>query len=286
MFLSKGRRYLETLIFVAGWMALGLFLHPYLLQWLPSTDLFQNQAYLLLGVPLAIIFQRIVRAQPVVSAWVAEAKEFRLDRSGFLIAFLLVVIPIPFLYQKISEGNSGWILVGVICLIGSLPAAFAVRNFKKSKLKELLLCVAVAGTLGCLILFGRLYYSRQLTLVPSFSILILFFNYLVIQFNMSFIVEEVVFRGVLDSHLYRSGETGSWFSAIFLSVLWGLWHLPFFMFVGVQGGNLLAAGIFYAVNCAFIGVPMSLYWRRSGNLIVPAMAHVFIDAVSYLFIKV
>jgi membrane protease YdiL (CAAX protease family) len=28
-----------------------------------------------------------------------------------------------------------------------------------------------------------------------------------------------------------------------------------------------------------IGVPLSIYWRRSGNLAVPAFTHAFIDSV-------
>jgi membrane protease YdiL (CAAX protease family) len=28
-----------------------------------------------------------------------------------------------------------------------------------------------------------------------------------------------------------------------------------------------------------IGIPLSIYWRKSGNLAVPAFTHAFIDAV-------
>jgi membrane protease YdiL (CAAX protease family) len=34
-----------------------------------------------------------------------------------------------------------------------------------------------------------------------------------------------------------------------------------------------------------IGVPLSLYWRRSGNLAVPTTAHAFIDAVRNMLLS-
>jgi membrane protease YdiL (CAAX protease family) len=67
-----------------------------------------------------------------------------------------------------------------------------------------------------------------------------------------------------------------WPTALYVSVLWGLWHLP----IAGGGGQPLAATVaqLLVVHCA-IGVPLSLGWRRTGNLAVPALAHALIDAV-------
>lgn len=48
---------------------------------------------------------------------------------------------------------------------------------------------------------------------------------------VSFALEEVAFRGCLDSHVYRPRSNGQasgppWLSAIFVFALWGVWHLP------------------------------------------------------------
>jgi membrane protease YdiL (CAAX protease family) len=89
-------------------------------------------------------------------------------------------------------------------------------------------------------------------------------------------MEEVAFRGALDSHVRHPGE-GSGFatraygfaSAVYVSALWGLWHHPV---VPGPVWELLPAQV-------FMGPILSLFWRRSGNLMVPAFAHALNDAV-------
>jgi membrane protease YdiL (CAAX protease family) len=71
------------------------------------------------------------------------------------------------------------------------------------------------------------------------------------------------------------GESKGFLSALFVSALWGLWHLP----VALGQVPLLAlVPQLLAMHCA-IGVPLSIYWRRSGNLFVTGSAHALIDAV-------
>jgi membrane protease YdiL (CAAX protease family) len=83
-------------------------------------------------------------------------------------------------------------------------------------------------------------------------------------------VEEVAFRGALDSHVRHPGEGGGStiraygvVSAFFISVLWGLWHYPILPQVPIW--QLLPAQVAMARS--------SLFWRRSGNLMVPGFAH-------------
>ncbi len=92
-----------------------------------------------------------------------------------------------------------------------------------------------------------------------------------------FVLEEVVFRGALDSHVFQPGDKGQWWTAIFISTLWGWWHLPI---AGVAGIQRLVT-LLFLLPCVHIavGVFFSLSWRRSGNLAVPATIHAFIDAV-------
>jgi membrane protease YdiL (CAAX protease family) len=56
--------------------------------------------------------------------------------------------------------------------------------------------------------------------------------------------------------------------------MWGWWHLP------IMPASVLGAGMFvFPITHAIIGVPFSLFWRRSGNLLVPAAVHALIDAI-------
>ena len=92
-----------------------------------------------------------------------------------------------------------------------------------------------------------------------------------------FLLEEVWFRGVLDSHLHRPRAPHGAISAIYVSALWGLWHLPLSETHGPQ--ELLATTISLLAVHISIGVLLSWAWRRSGNLLVPGIAHALIDAV-------
>ena len=100
-------------------------------------------------------------------------------------------------------------------------------------------------------------------------------------FTVCFTLEEVAFRGALDSHLYRSPSNGrasssSWLSAIFLSALWGIWHLPT---LPTPSAPAFAAAIpALIIIHTLVGVPLSFCWRGSGTLVLPAAAHALIDA--------
>jgi membrane protease YdiL (CAAX protease family) len=95
-------------------------------------------------------------------------------------------------------------------------------------------------------------------------------------------MEEVFFRGVLDTYL-RQGEEGiGWLSAIFLSALWGLWHLPI---VHPLQPLALIITVLLIFQIA-IGVPLSIWWRRSGNLTVPGTTHALLDTIRNVLIGV
>jgi membrane protease YdiL (CAAX protease family) len=86
----------------------------------------------------------------------------------------------------------------------------------------------------------------------------------------------------LDAHLHHPGEYRPVFSAVFVSALWGLWHLPLLSFTSVGGFIVLALRV--VLGHVVVGVFLSFGWRRSGNLGVPAIVHAFIDAVRNTFL--
>jgi hypothetical protein len=50
-------------------------------------------AYLLLGVPLVVLFQLVIRRQPLRSLWARDAASFRLGLVWAVIAALLILTP-------------------------------------------------------------------------------------------------------------------------------------------------------------------------------------------------
>jgi membrane protease YdiL (CAAX protease family) len=92
-----------------------------------------------------------------------------------------------------------------------------------------------------------------------------------------FLLEEVWFRGVLDSHLHRPGEARGAFSAVYVSALWGIWHYPITGPHHLQ--DLLPTLVSLLVVHIAIGTLLSRAWRRSGNLLVPGSVHALIDAI-------
>jgi hypothetical protein len=75
------RKYIKVLTFVLVWMAAGWIFH------------LGVYAYLLLGVPLVVVFQLFIGRQPLRHLWVRDATSFRLGLIGILLAALLILIP-------------------------------------------------------------------------------------------------------------------------------------------------------------------------------------------------
>lgn len=89
-----------------------------------------------------------------------------------------------------------------------------------------------------------------------------------------FVMEEVLFRGLIDTYLHGSTPGGDRESALYGSALWGLWHLPVaFLALGV-----LTIPYLVIVHTT-IGYFMVTAWRRTGNLAAPGVAHAVIDAL-------
>ena len=78
---ARPRRLLEGFGFVAVWVALG-YLFP-----------LNDETYLLMGIPLTVGFQILVRRRPLRELWVREASHFSLDKRGLLMAAVLVATP-------------------------------------------------------------------------------------------------------------------------------------------------------------------------------------------------
>jgi membrane protease YdiL (CAAX protease family) len=282
--MSQIVRAFHVVLFIAVWMSLGWLFH------------LNAYAYLLVGIPLSIAFQKFVCRQPLRSCWVRDSAPIRLDRLTTLITIALLIVPVTDLFRHWPKAAWSLRLYFLACIFGAFGAGFALRHFTKLAAKSLLLCLATAGSFGCALMllgaFLKQHFRHQLLpLQISHHPALLFGDQFLLLFPVCFVVEEVVFRGVLDSHLHQPQDSDSWLSpkswlsAAFLSILWGWWHLPILL-AHQSASKIMAMFILTPVVTLVPGIAYSLCWRRSGNLAVPATVHALIDAVRNVFLGV
>ncbi|HKW29834.1 MAG TPA: CPBP family intramembrane glutamic endopeptidase [Verrucomicrobiae bacterium] len=265
-------RCIQVVVLVGLWMAVG---------WLFHLD---GDTYLVVGVPLVMIFQLVVRKKPLVTLWIRDAESFRLSVVGIILGLGLAILPTVRLIQTcrlaFPLSHTPEILWYVCCIVGAFGAAFGFCRFTKRTWKELGFCMLTAGAigsgtmlLGAFIRWAMPHKPILLTGAMAMTGIQSFLLYV----PVCFVLEEVVFRGALDSHVFQPGDQGQWWTAIFVSTLWAWWHLPIAGVTGIP--QLMRLIVLLPCIHVAVGFFFSLSWRRSGNLAVPATVHAFIDAV-------
>jgi membrane protease YdiL (CAAX protease family) len=259
---KRPRRVVEITAFVAVWVGLGELL-----------DMNPN-IYLVFGIPLTAGFQLYIARRPIHELWVRHADRFALTREDLMLAALLAIVPaISLVIDLRNDGGLPIYLWDLVALCAAVPCAWALRQFVPRTRRYLLFCLATAGPIGLFWLVGVDFldnaFFHRATDEPSFDLLV-FVQYLFLYLPSLFLLEEVVFRGALDSHVQHHGEHHELLTAIYVSVLWGLWHYP------VRGAETVIALI---LVMGTTGIFLSLYWRRSGNLGVSGGTHAFVDSV-------
>lgn len=230
--------------------------------------------YLLLGVPLTAGFQLLVRRLPLRELFAGNTARFALSRRGVVLAAGLAAAPGYFAAQAAAAGE--WTLLGwnLAAVAGAVAASFSLRaGTVLAALRSAALPIAV-GASGMATVFGIVHLATG-TPLPAMAALAAVAKYTALYFPATFLLEEVTFRGALDAHVHHEGEARGWQSAVFVSALWGLWHLP------VSTVHLpvpLVVAELVVVH-VLLGVPLSFAWRRSRNLAGPALAHAVNDAV-------
>jgi len=278
---NQFERCLHGVALVGIWMAMG---------WLFHLD---PNSYLVVGVPLVVAFQLLVCKKPLAALWIRDANRFRLSTRGVVLGLGLVILPAVKLFQTFSlaswPSHTPEILWYACCIIGAFGAAFGFCHFTKQTGKELGFCAGTAGTIGCLTMLltftARLVVKHMHHTPVSFTWtnVLAGLESFVLYVPVCFVLEEVVFRGAIDSHVFQLGDKGQWWTAFFVSTLWGWWHLPTVDFKGIV--QLLTLIVVLPCIHIAVGVFLSLSWRRSGNLAVPATVHAFIDAVRNMLLQ-
>jgi len=262
---DRARRTLEVTAAVAVWIAVGLAFHMTV------------SAYQLTGLVLIVLFQIVVRRQPLRALWVRDAPEFWLDARGWLLAALLALCPLFHVVKDVRTGATVLrTLAHLVGVAGAFPAAYALRKFQPATARALLGCLAIPGVVGILMQSAGAIASHTLAHRTLSERLWVGVDSFFLYIPIVFVFEEVSFRGALDSHIHHQGEPHGWLTALWVSILWGLWHVPVTLGMSPSLPRLLANNV---IVCCIIGVPFSLWWRRCGNLAVPGVTHALIDAV-------
>jgi len=256
-------RILVAMLAVGIWMAAGWIFH------------LSPNAYLVVGIPYVFLFQHFVARRPLAELWLRAPSPRGLPFWVLPVAAAFMALPLRFLAMR-------WDLAGwpVRCwmmgaALGALPLGWAIFNLRAPALRCLALCFATAGVWGVVAFSGFSAWHHHGVHFHDHA-WAGFGSSLALYLPVSFVMEEVFFRGALDSFVQRPGDRDYWLTAAFISVLWGWWHLPI---TGIKTLPQLAfLAVFFPLFHLPFGVLFSHYWRRSGNLLVPASVHAFIDA--------
>ena len=271
------RRWVEALAFVGVWIAAGELLGMSI------------NAYLLFGIPLTATFQLFVRKRPIKDLWVRGGPGLSLRIVSLKLAIPLALVPFVDLVLFVVKGQGvDYICYALAAVVGAGAAAYALGQFRRETWRYLGLCLATAGLLGLLAGSGprmiAAWYDGS-TAQPTGGGLkpdaLVGIESLLLYIPALFMIEEVAFRGAIDSHVRPLGEWHGFgstvygiASAIVVSALWGLWHYPIVPHASV----IQVIAILFLLQVA-TGPFLSLFWRRSGNLMVPAFVHALIDSV-------
>jgi membrane protease YdiL (CAAX protease family) len=272
----RSRRIAEGVAFVVVWVAIGFIFD------LGETANRQS-IYLVIGIPLTIVFQLFVRRRPLQELWVRNGP--KLERRAVFVPLVVVLLVVPvYLFVRDVNDGAGFVLYDLALLVGAVGAGCAVKQFVDATWRDLAQCLLTAGLIGTL---AALDIYANVTAAHPFGspfdapALRDFFVSLGTYIAAVFVVEEVWFRGALDSHVHLPGESHGVLSAALVSLLWSWWHLPL-----AAGQGVIKSVFTLPIVMVPMGIFLSIYWRRSGNLAVPGFTHALSDTVRNVLVGV
>jgi membrane protease YdiL (CAAX protease family) len=231
------------------------------------------EAYLLLGIPITIGFQTLVVRRPLRSLWLLQAPPMTFTPRSIAAAVVLTIAPAIVAVGGVRDGDLALVGWGLAAMVGAIGAVYALRVMDRDAVRltirttlitsAVLVGVMVAYRLATGGFNGNLAAALTTTMISLLTYL-----------PVVFVMEEVLFRGLIDTYLHGSTPGPDRASAFYGSALWGLWHLPVaFLALGV-----LTIPYLVVVHTA-MGYFMVTAWRRTGNLAAPGVSHAVIDAL-------
>ncbi len=254
------RAAIATLV-IGGYMALGFAFR------------LSAEGYLLVGIPITVAFQVLVVRQPLRALWLRATPPMTFTRRSTLAVVVVAIAPTALVVRGVRDGNPVLAAYGLAAIVGAIGAVYAMRVMDREAVRSTVRTTLITGTIlvGMMVVFRIASggFNRNLMAAVATAVISV-----ATYVPVVFVMEEVLFRGLLDTYLHGSTPGPDRASAVYGSALWGLWHLPVaFISLGV-----LTIPYLVAVHTA-LGFFLVTSWRRTGNLAAPGMAHAVTDAL-------
>lgn len=271
------RRSFLAMLLVALWCGIGFAMH------------LQQAAYLLIGIPLAPVFQRWIAGKPMRAAWIFDAGRLRWGWPTWLAGLVLAAGP-SWLMSSEFRSRSGqpldalyvlWCLAAVVGVFLGVATVRARSGAAFLRVIPFMIACFITSTLP--LTYEKIsLHAGRLELPSAHMSLALALATVPTLFGIAFLSEEVTFRGMLDPYLraVARGPTQEFASALVGSALWGAWHLPIMNeVVQPDPGNVMRL---FALHIG-VGVPLCYLARLSGTLAPSSIVHALVDTTRDAF---
>jgi membrane protease YdiL (CAAX protease family) len=229
--------------------------------------------YLLLGIPITVAFQLLVARRPLRALWLRDAPAIRFTTRSVLAVIVVGVAPVTIAIGGIRDGDIVLATYGFAAMIGAVGAVYTLRAMTRDAARATVRASLINGAIlvAVMVVFRVISGGFHGNLGGAVGAMVIS---VATYLPVVFVMEEVLFRGLLDPYLNGSTGGRDRASALYGSALWGLWHLP------VMSVDLGLATIPYLVVIhTALGYVLVSAWRRTGNLAAPGIAHAVADAL-------
>jgi membrane protease YdiL (CAAX protease family) len=254
------RAAVATLI-VSGYMALGLAFR------------LSAEAYLLVGIPITVAFQLLVVRRPLRSLWLRQVPPMRFTPRSIAAVVVLAIAPAFVAARGVRDGDLALVGWGIAAMVGALGAVYALRAFDRDAAHSTIRTTLITGAVLVAIMVAYRLASGGFSGNVAAAVMATAIS-VATYLPVVFVMEEVLFRGLIDTYLHGSTPGPDRASALYGSALWGLWHLPV---------AFLALGVLTIPYLLFVHIILGYFlvasWRTTGNLAAPGIAHAVIDAL-------
>lgn len=231
------------------------------------------EAYLLLGIPITIAFQVLIARRPLRSLWLRTAPPMTFTARSVVAIVVVAIAPAIVMASGLRDGDlalAGW---GLAAMVGAVGAVYAVRAMDREAVRSTIRTTLNTGAIlvGIMVAYRLATGGFNGNLAAAVATTV---TSMATYLPVVFVMEEVLFRGLIDPYLHGSAPDPDRASALFGSALWGIWHLP----VASIALGVLTIPYLVVVH-TMIGSFLVTSWRQTGNLAAPGIAHAVIDAL-------